>query len=333
MRAVALALALALLPAAAAGVEPPDAGSEPAAPLPWREPAPPARMFLQLPFEGPTVVEARAFRAELQLWYANSILVASTPSLALDVDLESADLLALLRYGLGGGVEVQLAVPAMLDTGGFLDGPIEAVERAFGATSMPGRLGRPRGLARFRLVRPDGSGVWRDGPAAGPGDIWAGLKVHLLDGTGGWPEMAVRAAVKAPTGRVPDGSGELDLGAGLQAGWTWRRLGLRLQLDAIAPTAGLRAARVSTRVYGAGQADLAVALSDEVTLHAQWASHRSPFAATGLAPLDATTHYAIAGASVALSRSLELEAAAAENLFSPAWGADFTVLLALRARP
>lgn len=334
MRAAALALALALPPAGAGGAgEPSDAVGQPGAPLPWREPAPPARMFLQLPFEAPTVVEARTFRAELQLQYANSVLVGSTPSLALDVDLESADLLALLHYGLGGGVEVQLGVPAMLDAGGFLDGPIVAVERVFGGTAMPGRRGRPRGLARFRLLRPDGTGVWRDGPAAGLGDVWAGLKVHLLDGAGARPEVAVRAAVKAPTGRVPDGSGEVDAGAGLQAGWSWRRLGLRLQLDAVAPTAGLRAARVSTRVYGAGQADVAVALSDALALHAQWATHLSPFAATGLDPLDATTHYALVGASVALSRSLELEAAAAENVFSPAWGADFTVLLGLRARP
>ena len=38
-------------------------------------------MFLQLPFEGPSVVETRTVETELQLWYANSILVASTPSL------------------------------------------------------------------------------------------------------------------------------------------------------------------------------------------------------------------------------------------------------------
>jgi hypothetical protein len=289
-------------------------------------------MFLQLPFEAPGVVEARTFEAELQLWYANSILVASTPSLALDVDLESAELQALFRYGLARGVEVQLALPVMVDTGGFLDGPIEAAERAFGATSMPGRLGRPHGLARFRLVRPDGTGVRRDGSAAGLGDVWAGLKVRLLPEAGGWPEMALRAVVKAPTGRPPYGSGEVDAGASLSAGWTWHRVGLRLQLDAIAPTAGLRAARVSTRVYGACQADFAVAVSDAVTLHAQWGTHLSPYAATGLPPLDATTHYGLAGASVALSRSLALEAAAAENVFSPAWGADVTLLLGLRSR-
>lgn len=333
MRAAGIALALALLPAAAGGAgEPSSEGSEPAPPLPWREPVPPARMFLQLPFEAPGVVEGRAFRAELRLSYANSILVASTPSLALDVDLESAELQALFRYGLARGLEVQLAVPAMVDTGGFLDGPIEAVEGAFGATSMPGRRGRAHGLARFRLLRPDGTGVWRDGAAAGLGDVWAGLKARLLDETGGWPEMALRAVIKAPTGRPPYGSGEVDAGASLSAGWTWSRIGFRFQLDAIAPTAGLRAARVSTHVYGAGQAGVAVAVSGAVTLHAQWATHLSPYAAIGLPPLDATTHYAIAGASVALSRSLALEAAAAENVLSPAWGADFTLLLGLRAR-
>lgn len=333
MRATALALGLALAPAAALGVEDPaGAESEAAPPLPWREPAPPARMFLQLPFEGPAVLEAGTLRAEIQVLYANSILVASAPALALDVDLESTEALALLRYGIAHGVEAQLALPATVDTGGFLDGPIEAVERAFGATAMPGRLGRPHGLARFRLVRPDGTGVWRDGSAAGLGDVWAGVKARLVD-EAGWPALSLRGAVKAPTGRPPYGSGELDVGASLLVGWTLGGLGLRLQLDAIAPTAGFRAARIPTHPYGAGQLGVALAVSTAVSLHVQWSTHLTPFTRTGLPPLDAATHYAIAGASVALSRSLLLEAGAAENVFSPDSGADFTLLLALRARP
>ncbi|HEY6104866.1 MAG TPA: DUF3187 family protein, partial [Anaeromyxobacteraceae bacterium] len=306
---------------------------EAAPPLPWREPAPPARMFLQLAFEGPAVVEPGTLRAEAQLSYANSILVAASPTLALDVDLESAGLTGLFRYGLWRGVEAQLGLPVMADYGGFLDGPIEAFERALGATSMPGRLDRPRGLARFRLTRPDGSGVWRDGAGTGLGDIWAGLKAHLLDGAGALPALSLRAVVKVPTGRPPFGSGEVDLGASLSARWTLGRVGLSLQLDAAAPTAGLREVGLATRPYGAGQLGAAVAVSGAVSLHAQWATHLSPFATAGLAPLDEPTHYLLAGASVALSGSLELEAAGAENVFSPAWGADFTLLLGLRARP
>jgi hypothetical protein len=290
-------------------------------------------MFLQLPFQEPAVVEPGTLRAEAQLSYANSILVATSPSLALDVDLESAGLLGLLRYGLTRGVEAQLGVPVIVDYGGFLDGPIEAFERALGATPMPGRLNHPPNLARFRLTRPDGSGVWRDGAGAGLGDVWAGLKARLLDEAGAIPALSLRVVVKAPTGRPPYGSGEVDLGASLSAGWALGQVALWLQLDAVAPTAGLRDAHLATRLYGAGQLGAAVAVSAAVSLHAQWAAHLSPFSRTGLAPLDEATHYLLAGTTVALSRSLQIEVAFAENVFSPAWGADFTVLLGLRGRP
>ncbi len=327
----ALALGLAVLPAVVAAGELRGGEAVAAPPLPWREPAPPARMFLQLPFGAPSVVEAGTVRAEAQLSYANSILVASSPSLTLDVDMESVEFLGFFRYGLWPGVEVQLGVPAVADYGGILDGPVQWGESAFGATSMPGRLDHPRGLARFRLNRPDGSGVRKDGAGAGLGDVWAGLKARLADQADAFPETSLHAVVKAPTGRPPYGSGEMDLGASVSAGWRHGRAGLWLQLDAIAPTGTLSQARFPTRVYGAAQLGAALAVSGAVTLHAQWATHLSPFARTGLAPLDETTHYLVAGSSVSLSSSLALEAAAAENVFSPAWGADFTLLLGLRA--
>lgn len=330
MRAV-LALGLALLAAASRAEEPGE--DEAARPLPWREPAPPARMFLQLPFEAPELSPAGAPRPEVRLAYANSILLAASPSLALDVDLESAEVLGLVRWRLWSWAEAQLGVPAVVDYGGFLDGAIQGLEGALGATPMPGRRDHPRGLARFRLTRPDGGGIRRDGAGAGLGDAWAGLKAGLAEGAGALPALSVRAAVKAPTGRPPYGSGEVDLGAGLSAGWTLPRLRLWLQLDVVAPTAGLRQARLATRVYGAGQLGAALALGGAVWLQVQWATHRSPFARTGLAPLDATTHYLVAGVSLALSRWLALEAAAAENVFSPTSGADFTLLLGLRGRP
>jgi hypothetical protein len=289
-------------------------------------------MFLQLPFEGPGLVEPGTLHAEAQLLYANSILVASSPSLALDVDVESAELLGIFRYRLSPGVEAQLGVPAAVDHGGFLDGSIDGMERVFRATPMPGRRDRPRDVARFHLVRPDGTGVWHDGAGGGLGDVWAGLKVRLADQAGGLPALSLRAVAKAPTGRPPFGSGEVDLGAGLSAGWNARSASASLQLDAAAPTAGLRKAGISTRAYGAGQLGIGFAVSEAVSLHAQWATHLSPFSNTGLAPLEEPTHYLLAGVSVALPGSLELEAAAAENVFSPAWGADLTLLLGLRGR-
>jgi hypothetical protein len=303
------------------------------APLPWRESTPTARMFLQLPFEAPAVVGERDFAADLRLCYSNSILAGATSALAVDVDSESAAFTALLRYGFAPGFEAQLAVPVFLDYGGFLDGSIDAVERFFGSSSMPHRRDRANDQARFQITRPDGARVRSDGPGAGLGDVWTGFKVLASDQHGAWPRLALRGALKLPTGQPPYGSGAFDLGASLLLGWTWRLLGFWLEVDGVIPGGDLKAASVSTHAYGAAQLGLTVSISRLVALNAQWSSHLSPFERTGIPQLDASTHYLLLGASFELSRLLVLEAAAVENVFSPASGVDFAVLLGLRMRP
>ena len=105
-------------------------------------------------------------------------------------------------------------------------------------------------VVRFQLTRPDGTGIVRDGPGAGLGDVWAGLKVRLTHLPGGG-YLALRGALKLPTGRLPYGSEEVDLGASLFAGWSWNATGLRAQVDVLVPTEELRAGGVETRPYGA----------------------------------------------------------------------------------
>jgi len=311
-----------LLVALAASAVPP--------PLGWREPAPLSRMFLQLPFEAPEVLAAGELELGLSLLYSNSLLVAHGDALALDVDVEAAQPTVHARYGLLPGVEAQLAIPFLLHYGGFLDRPIEIVEGWVGLPNLQ-RRGRPRGTAHFQLTRPDGSGI-SEGAEAGLGDAWVGLKMSLAEGVGGGGSLALRVALKLPTGGVPLGSGELDLAAGILAGWCWSSTALRLQLDVMAPTGRLGAAGLQTRPYGAMHLGATQVLGDRWALHAQVSGHLSPLAPTGLGQIDGTVFYVLVGATVALSPSLSLEAAAAENIFSPARGADITFLFGLRQR-
>jgi hypothetical protein len=319
-----LALA-ALSPPARAG----DAGS-PAPPLPWQEPAPVARLFLQLPFEAPEPAAEGRLEAELRLLHSNTLLLEELrPPLELAADVETTHLAALLRYGLSTGVELQLAAHLVADGGGFLDRPIEAVERWF-RSANPQRVHRPRGAARYRLLRPDGSGFSRDGAGTGPGDPWLGVKWLAAAGGGGAPAVAVRAAAKIPAGRMPFGSGEADLGASLLLGWMAGAVAVRAQVDALAPTGALRTAALATRPYGAASAGLAWRTGGRTTLHAQASLHLAPLRGGGLDQLRDPTAYLVAGATVDLSPGLALEAAAAENVFSPRRGADAVVLLGLR---
>jgi hypothetical protein len=302
-------------------------------PLPWQESSPTARMFLQLPFETPVVTGKGDLSGEIRFLYANSIMVGSTSSLAIDVDVESAEIRALFRYGFAAGFEAQIAVPVIVDYGGFLDGAIEATERIFGAASMPHRRDRPHNRAHFRITRPDGAGIVRDGAGAGLGDVWAGFKVLVTKHVGMIPAVAFRAAIKVPTGRPPYGSGAVDVGGSLLLGWTWRRVNLWIAVDAVCPTTYLEAARISTHAYGATHLGIVVPLSDLIALNVQWSFHSSPFSRSGIPQLDAPVQYQLLGVTIKLSRSVLLQVAAVENFFSPASGVDFAMLFGLRIQP
>jgi Protein of unknown function (DUF3187) len=298
------------------------------APMAWQEPAPVARLFLQLPFEAPEVTPPRALEVGLRLLYSNSLLAARSDQLALDIHVETAQPMLWLHYGVSSGIEAQLALPLVVDHGGFLDRPIEVVEGWFGAAN-PQRKGRPRNVARYRLTGPNGSGILRDGSGAGLGDVWAGIKI-VLAGTSGGDALAVRCALKLPTGRLPYGSEEVDAGASLLAAWSWTSTALRLQLDAAVPTASLPAADIRTRPYGAFQAGIARRLGDAVTLQLQGSVHLSPLEGTGLGQLDGTTAYVAAGATFRLSRAVGIDAGVVENVFSPYRGADITFLVGVK---
>jgi len=304
--------------------------SEPPAPLPFQEPGGLQRLFLQFPFEAPSVAAPGAFEGEVRLLYSNTILLASGPAASVDVDLETAQFTGFLRVGIATNVEVQVAVPFTVDYGGFLDPVIEAVEGLFHAAN-PARQGRPNGLTRFRVTYL-GQSAWVDGSDAGLGDVWFGVKGLVLEPLGARPAIALRGAVKLPTGRYPFGSGEPDVGASLLVGWSVGRLAARVEVDGATATAALRAAGIGTRPYGALDLGLTYSATDALALHLQGSASTSPLRGTGLDEMDAGVRYLLLGLSARVSPTWELEFAMVENVFSPFRGADFTLLLGGRGR-
>jgi hypothetical protein len=288
-----------------------------------------ARLFLQLPFEAVEPLRAGSLQAEVRILYSNSIMAGRRAGLTLLTDVETAQPTLQLAAGLGGGLEVRVALPFVADWGGRLDRPIEAVDRAFGAVN-PDRLGRPRDRAAWTLLRDDGTGFSRGGAGAGLGDAWAGLKGRLVEGAGAAPSLSARLALSLPTGRLPWGAGALVPAAGLLAGWRLWAGALRLSADVAVPTARLRAVGLPTHPYGAASVGLAVPVSASLALQAQASAHASPLHATGLGPLDHQTAYVLLGLTSRLAGGAVLDAGVAENVFSPYRGADLTFLVALR---
>ena len=321
----ALGLALALA-AAAWG---PSAAAALPGPIAWQEPAPVARLFLQLPFDAPAPVAPGRLALDATLRYSNSLLLAARDGLSLEADVETAAPSLLLRAGLADWLEAEAQVALAADAGGFLDRPVAAVEGLFRARN-PQRTGRARDAATWRLARDGVGAIERRGAGAGLADPWIGLKAVLRRAGGAGPSLSLRGALALPVAAPPSGAGRLTPAVGLLAAWSWPRLALRLALDLAAPLGHLPVVDLATRPYWTVQSGATLALRRWLALQLQASGHGSPMRGTGLGQLDGPTFYLLAGLTARLGAALALDLGAAENVFSPYRGADLTFVLALR---
>ncbi len=154
----------AVAPASVAGQTTPGP-SAPARFMPWQDPAPFARPFLQLPFDAPEPLRAGTTELGLRTLYSNTVIRARTPRLSADVSVEEAAPMLFVRRGFDPGFELEVAVPGIIDYAGFLARPIKAVESVFASVNTL-RVGPPPREARFRVARPDGAAT--PSPSAPP---------------------------------------------------------------------------------------------------------------------------------------------------------------------
>jgi hypothetical protein len=319
------ALAAALV-AAVASAWPASARAGEAAPvIPWQDPAPFARPFLQLPFDVPEPIPPGGVEVALGTLYGNSIVRAHRRNLDVDVSVESAQPFAFLRYGLSPGVELEAAIPGVIDYPGFLARPIKWVESFFGPVN-PLRLGPPPREARFRVLRPDGTGTEWSGTRGSAGDLWVGMKASIRDQRGLAPTLSWRAAVKAPTAAPPFGSGSVELGAGILSAWTMRRTSVRATVDLTVPSGSFTSAELATRPYLSAQVGVGQRLATWASLLVQGSVHNSPLANTGVYAIEGQSWYLLAGAAIEPSRQTAVKLALVENVLHASRGADITAL-------
>jgi hypothetical protein len=315
-----LALALSVCPARAWAARPL------AEPIPWQDPAALAVPFLQLPFESPVPLDPGRMKLELQTLYAANIFRARSSQLSVDIDVETARPTLLLHYGLPRGVELELAVPGVFDYEGFLDGTIKSVEGLFN-TMNPLRAGPSPRAGRFSVTRPDGSGVSWVGHDGGPGDLWGGLKAQLRAQDGPLPALSLRLALKVPTGRFPYGSGNLEAGSGLLAGWQLGDTSILAEGDVMVPTGAIPALGLGTRPHAAIQLGVAQRLSPSLTLMAQVSAHGAGIAKVHIGDVDGWAYYGLAGIRARPTHDTSLGFALVENFIHTERGADITAVL------
>jgi hypothetical protein len=297
----------------------------PLRPIPWQEPAPLGRLFLQQSFEAPQPETGLS----LQVLSANLLMRGGRAGgFEYNVDEEIAAFSLTGQLVLGERAGLSFTVPLIVQYGGWLDPVIDGVEKLLQARSA--RRGTTSFQTVARFARAEGQVLERVGPAASLGDLTLGARCLLVRQDRLRPALALRAALKAPTGAKLAGSGTWDVGAGVLAGWEAGFFAAHVAFDVAVPSGRLDVLDLPTRPYGSVQVGFGFRTSDAVALHLQLSGHTAPLRVDDAPGLTESSFYVLAGAEWQLAPGAALALSAVENFLSPGRGADFSVLLGLR---
>ena len=303
-------------------------------PLPVRNFQPIQLIFLNLPFERARTLAPGRFDLHLESAESNEIATHDDESIQALLKFETNRTVLGGSVGVAPGLDVGLDVPFISRFGGFLDPFIDTVESAFGASNPERKLFPHNTFGGFFVNR--GDTVLFHGPKQQLelGDIWTSAKYEVWHPSG-LPLIALRAAVKAPTGRAGGvfGSGKPDFGLGVAAEQQlldW--LVVYGNLDGIYPLGPITPGRLTLNPFlteaVAGEARIYRSLSFVL----QQQAYTSPVHGTGAALLEGTAVELTFGLNMSWSPFL-LQLGAIDNVSGVESAADFTLFLRLSYRP
>lgn len=303
-------------------------------PAPTRNFQPIQLIFLNLPFESAATLDRGGLALLLQ---SAEISEIATSQGAIDATLkfESNRTVLGARYGLFERWEAGIELPFISRYGGFMDPMIDWVEDVFGRVNSERKLFPQNSFGGFVVAR--GQTVVFDAGEENfqPGDLVMSVK-HELSLPVAWPRLALRGAIKAPTGNAGAvlGSGKPDFGAGVAADYrAFQRLMLYFNLDLIYPVGPITAADLTLNpfVTQSFAAHLAVTQRWSAMLHQ--ATYTSPFHGTHSALLDGTVVELGFGLNFAYSPWFGGQLLGIQNMSGVEQSADFTLLLSFVYRP
>jgi hypothetical protein len=305
-------------------------------PFPVRNFQPMQQLVLSMPGDRAAVLKKGVLDFRLELAETASIFREEGPQASVTMKFETLRSGVFLRYGATERWELSLEVPVLYRYRGFMDGPIQAVERATtGSAPARNALGRTGYVFNIsRGGRTVASG--RDG-AVGLGDSTVMSKYQLLPETASMPAVSVRTALKLPTGDEGQffGSGSPDVGFGLAAekgfGGRWVVYG---NLNGVVPTG--RIAGMPLQPTISGLVAVEYLWSENLSFTTQFDYYSPPFHGVGTRVLDKGVTESAVGFSYRLTRSLLWQGYGIENLdFITGSAADFTLstLLTYRIEP
>jgi hypothetical protein len=312
--------------------EPALVGAEGFGPFPVRNFHPIQQLVLNMPGDRAAVLQQGVLDVRLELAETATVFRDVSSQAGTTMKFETLRSGVFLRYGMAERWELSVEVPVLYRSHGFMDGPIEAVERVTTGVS-PARkaLGSGYIFDISRGGRTIASG--REG-VVGLGDSTIMSKYQLLLETTSMPAVSIRTAIKLPTGDEGQffGSGSPDFGFGLAAekGFASRWV-VYGNLNGVLPTG--RIAGLTLHPTISGIVAVEYLWSENLSITAQFDYYSTPFRGVGTRVLDKGVTESVAGFSYRLASHLLWQVYAVENLdFITGSAADFTLSTLLTYR-
>ncbi|MBX3026047.1 DUF3187 family protein [bacterium] len=303
-------------------------------PVPTRNFAPLQLIFLNPPFERAATLPPGDF-ALLVSTAESNIIATSQGSIDATLKFEQNTTNFGARYGLCEDWELGLDLPFISRYGGFMDPMINWVEDLFGAQNPERSLFPDNTFGGYEVYRGDTVLFHGDEVTFQPGDLVMSVK-HQFHLPRQWPRLAVRGAIKAPTGN-PDqalGSGKPDFGIGGAADYSpWSRLMFYANLNLVYPVGPITAGDLTLNPIFTESFAAHLALSQRWSVMLHQATYTSPYHGTGASLLDGTVVELGFGIGFAWSERFNAQLLGIQNMSGVEQSADFTLMLAMQWRP
>jgi hypothetical protein len=242
-------------------------------------------------------------------------------------------------FGFRAGVwdywEVGMELPFISRFGGFMDPLINGVEELFGAVNPERKLFPENRFAGFSVLRGETTLFEGSEVTFQPGDLSFLVKREFALPPA-WPRLALRGAIKAPTGDPDEvlGSGEPDFGLGAALDYQpWARLMLYGNLNLVYPVGPITDGDLTLNPIFSQAFAAHVAITRHWSAFLHQAVYTSPFHGTGAALLDGTVVELGLGLNVACGERFGAQLLGIQNASGVEQSADFTLMLAMQWRP
>lgn len=307
-------------------LHPTQAQAEGFGPFPVRNFNPLQQLVLNMPADRAAVLAPGTLDVRLELAETAAIYYEAPVGSSVKAKFETLRNGLFLRYGVSSRLEVGLEIPLLYRYTGFMEGAIEAVERATTGLSPPrGALSNVSYI--YNITRNGQQIVNGTNGALGLGDSMVQAKYQLFRETSTMPALSLRTAIKLPTGDESEffGSGSPDFGVGLAVekalGSRWVLHG---NLNGVFPTGRVAGLPLHPTITGIAAAEYL--WSENLSLTLQFDYYTTPFHDIGLEIFDKGVTEVVGGFSYRFAKHWLWQVYAIENVdFITGAAADFTV--------